>query len=83
MGLMEELMDTETQSIAAPSGLAAQQLGRHGLINRDELLRLIQQALTGLGYAQVAQELAQESGVACESNQVSCAFVGSHACAKP
>ena len=49
----------------------AQRLGRRGLIDRAEFVRLLQQSLAALGVGAVAEQLQRASGVACESQQAS------------
>ena len=45
-------------------------LGRKGVINKKEFIRLLEQSLYSLGYRKAARELEQASGIDCEPGEV-------------
>ena len=47
-------------------------LGRSGLVDRCEYIRLLEQALSSLGFAEVAEQLEAASGIASQPQQVRC-----------
>ena len=49
-------------------------LGRRGLIDRREFLRLLEQSLAALGYTDIAEQLERASGVASQPWQVRAAL---------
>lgn len=49
------------------AGTESDNVGLHGLIKRRELVMLIEQALSNLGFAEVSEQLAEESGIKHES----------------
>jgi hypothetical protein len=55
----------------AGTAAVADPLGRHGLIDRTQYIRLLEQSLSSLGFNDVAQQLEQASGVVSQPPQVS------------
>jgi hypothetical protein len=55
---------------AAAGSLSEKPLGRAGLVDRRQYIRLLEQALSSLGFAEVADQLERASGVASQPPQV-------------
>lgn len=59
-----------TSAAAAAAAGGAGPLGRQGLLDRTQYIRLLEQALASLGFTDVADQLEQASGVASQPPQV-------------
>ncbi|KAL4432403.1 hypothetical protein ABPG77_001702 [Micractinium sp. CCAP 211/92] len=58
------------ETAAAPATHPSTMLGRHGMVDRTQYVRLLEQALSALGFADVAAQLEHASGIASQPAQV-------------
>ena len=58
------------EATAMETDAGSTNVGVHGLIKRRELVMLIEQALSNLGFADVSEQLAEESGIKHETMAV-------------
>lgn len=57
-------------AVAAAAAADEGPLGRRGLVDRRQFLRLLEQSLAALGYSDIAEQLERASGVASQPPQV-------------